>query len=220
MTGSKKHALQGLDALGSRLREIRIKAKISQMKLAELLGLNPTHGYKYILRLEKGLVPNPTLRTITGFLAACGATWKDIADVLPSIGINPAAESKPTPSEPVIIPPAKSSIEAISWVGALPDESGVKKLFSEQFWRQVKIAQDHIWDLLRISHQTGVKRRHYFTFVRSVCALIAQFNTDPKALNSALKNISQRAAKQGLEPQILNQIKQVCLKIFGAKNLT
>lgn len=217
MSGSKKYALQGLVALGSRLREIRINAGISQMKLAELLGLNPTHGYKYILRLEKGLVPNPTLRTITGFLAACGATWKDIADVLPSIGINPATETKPTPSEPVIIPPAKSSIEAISWGGSLPEEGEEKKLFSEQFWRQVKIAQDHLWDLLRISHQTGIKRRYYFTFVRSVCALITRFRTDKKSLNSALEKIFLRATKQGLDPQILEQIKQVCLKTFGAE---
>ena len=55
------------------------------------MGFNPTHGYKYILKLEKGTVPNPTLRTIVGYLEACGAGWPDVVDVMPgSTGPAPA----------------------------------------------------------------------------------------------------------------------------------
>jgi transcriptional regulator with XRE-family HTH domain len=91
--------MAGLPALGGRLKELRQKAGISQMKLAELIGFDPKHGYKYVLRLEKGLVPNPTLRTIAAFLEACGAAWQSVADVLPATG----TVSAPTPSQSSIV---------------------------------------------------------------------------------------------------------------------
>ncbi len=66
--GRKKHeALNGLAELGDQLRSIRLKADLSQMRVSELMGFNPTHGYKYILKLEKGTVPNPTLRTVISY---------------------------------------------------------------------------------------------------------------------------------------------------------
>ncbi|MGQ9708006.1 MAG: helix-turn-helix domain-containing protein, partial [bacterium] len=112
MLNKKRLQLQGLDVLGSRLRELRLRAGISQMKLAEILGLNPTHGYKYILRLEKGLVPNPTMRTITGYLIACGASWQELAAVLPGIKMVTVADNseKTETAEPIIIPPSLEKI--------------------------------------------------------------------------------------------------------------
>jgi transcriptional regulator with XRE-family HTH domain len=79
-------ALQGLEAMGARLKQIRLQSGLSQMKLAKLIGFDPAHGYKYILRLEKGQVPNPTLRTIAACLEACGAQWQAVVDVLPATG--------------------------------------------------------------------------------------------------------------------------------------
>jgi transcriptional regulator with XRE-family HTH domain len=79
-------ALHGLEAMGARLKQIRAESGLSQMKLAKLIGFDPAHGYKYILRLEKGQVPNPTLRTVAACLEACGAKWQAIVDVLPATG--------------------------------------------------------------------------------------------------------------------------------------
>ncbi|MGQ9678608.1 MAG: helix-turn-helix domain-containing protein [bacterium] len=217
MRGKKKE-LQGLEQLGSRLKELRVSAGISQMKLAELLGLNPTHGYKYILRLEKGLIPNPTVRTITGFLAACGATWNDIADVLPALGLKPHREEPPHSSEPVVISPAQASNLTVSSSAPAPTKDSTAKLFSEDYWRRVKTALDRISDRLRLSHQGGVQRRAYFTFVRSVCATIFQFQNDPKSLNTALERIFGLASRQGLNLKILNQTVQICREVFGLNN--
>ena len=47
-------ALHGLEAMGARLKRIRMQSGLSQMKVARLIGFDPSHGYKYILRLEKG----------------------------------------------------------------------------------------------------------------------------------------------------------------------
>lgn len=106
-------ALRGLDALGARLKRIRQQAGLSQMKLARLIGFDPAHGYKYVLRLEKGQVPNPTLRTIAACLEACGAGWQSVADVLPATGdlITAGAAQAPTGQDgkPTLSPPAPGS---------------------------------------------------------------------------------------------------------------
>ena len=52
-------AMAGLEELGFRLKDLRTKAGISQMELSRRIGFDPTHGYKYILRLEKGLSAQP-----------------------------------------------------------------------------------------------------------------------------------------------------------------
>src|SRR5512136_2934823 len=99
-------AMRGLGALGARLKQIRQQSGLSQMKLAKLIGFDPAHGYKYILRLEKGQVPNPTLRTIAACLEACGAKWQAIVDVLPATGTvaAPAAAQSSTVSRKSEIP--------------------------------------------------------------------------------------------------------------------
>lgn len=218
MSGTKKHKLHGLESLGSRLKELRVNAGISQMKLAELLGLNPTHGYKYILRLEKGLIPNPTMRTITGYLAACKASWEDLAEVLPALKLKPPGEEKPASPEPIVIPPPQPAIPTFSRAGAVSGETSTGTLFPEDYWRRVTNAQDQLWDLLRLSHQTGVQRRAYFVFVRSVCAMLFQFRTDPKSLSTTLERILAQASKQGLNPQILSQTIKICRKVLGRDN--
>ena len=100
-------ALLGLEAMGARLKQIRMQSNLSQMKLAKRIGFDPAHGYKYILRLEKGQVPNPTLRTIAACLEACGAPWQAIVDVLPATGTVTAPQPPIAPGE---IPNPKSQI--------------------------------------------------------------------------------------------------------------
>lgn len=108
--GRKRHEkLTGLTRLGTRLRELRQRAGLSQMQLAARMGFISTHGYKYIFRLEKGLVPNPTLRTIAAYLNGCSATWQEVVDVLPgnipvpsekkSEKQQPSSKPKTTPSK-------------------------------------------------------------------------------------------------------------------------
>ncbi len=99
-------AMCGLEAFGARLKQIRLQSGLSQMKLAKLIGFDPAHGYKYILRLEKGQVPNPTLRTIAACLEACGAGWQAVADVLPATGTVAAPGSSSIVHRPSSIVPS------------------------------------------------------------------------------------------------------------------
>ncbi len=107
--GRKRHEkLAGLVELGNRLKELRQRAGLSQMQIAARMGFTSTHGYKYIFRLEKGLVPNPTLRTIAFYLHGCSATWQDVVDVLPGnipVPHEKKSEKQQPVSEPKSVPP-------------------------------------------------------------------------------------------------------------------
>uniref|UniRef100_A0A7V3PTD5 XRE family transcriptional regulator n=1 Tax=candidate division WOR-3 bacterium TaxID=2052148 RepID=A0A7V3PTD5_UNCW3 len=215
MPGKKKTKLQGLTALGAKLKELRLAANISQMKLAELLGLNPTHGYKYILRLEKGLVPNPTLRTITGYLKACNAGWQDIADILAQIDLTPSPEPK-AKTQPLLVAPYQPGAKA-----SLQDRTGIQigieksRISKEKFWQLVQKAIDHAYLELRPLNLSPNHRRAVLTFIRSVCLTI--INSQPENLNTRLERLINLWVNQGLDKNLLVRLQNSCLKIFAAE---
>lgn len=224
MAKPHKPQIEGLDSLGARLRDLRLKAGISQMKLAEMLGLNPNHGYKYILRLEKGLIPNPTLRTITTFLVACGASWQDIVDVLPALTTSLVSKKEHSEPEPIIVPPTLTALPYLegdlrTWLQQLKTEKPKEKTFNplttKQFWELVKKAQNQAWELLRLSRQTTTSRRGYLSFIRSLCGLLALTVNEEKAQHAGIERIFNQAVKQGLDPELLKQIQRICLELFS-----
>jgi len=212
MANKNRPKIYGLDVLGSRLRDMRLKAGISQMKLAESLGLNPTHGYKYILRLEKGLVPNPTLRTITTYLAACGASWQDIADILPNIGVGPApAQTEKTePSEPVIIPPSLPENQARKLPALGLTDKGIQ---TKEFWQLVQKVQADASEYLRLLNLSTTSRRLLHSFIRSVCTCLALIPAD--AVEPQISRLLKTGIKQGLDEKILSRVLNICLEVFA-----
>lgn len=206
-----KSRLEGLEELGSKLRELRVRAGISQMKLAEILGLNPTHGYKYILRLEKGLVPNPTIRTITGYLTACNAGWQEIADVISRIRLAaPNSEGKRTDQLPADKPKAAES--AVITPSALPVLPPASERFREKFWQLVNQAVDRARTQLIISNPSPGTWRNIFIYIRSVCRLIA--DSPRESLHARIEHLTELTARQGVEPEILSRLSNICLEVF------
>jgi transcriptional regulator with XRE-family HTH domain len=61
--------------MAKKLKEIRIKANLSQTEVGIRIGLKPKNAPKYISNLEAGKINNPTLRTILNYIRACGASW-------------------------------------------------------------------------------------------------------------------------------------------------
>ncbi len=207
-----KPRLEGLAELGSKLRELRLNAGISQMKLAEILGLNPTHGYKYILRLEKGLVPNPTLRTITGYLHACNAGWQAIADIITKIRLAAGGheeQQKGKPSLTATPPLAESAPLPAATPSVLPSTS---ELAQEKFWQLVDQAVDRARTQLLVPTPSPVTWRTIFTYIRSVCRLIAF--SPRESLNSQLEHLIELTTCQGLEPELLLRLQNICLEVF------
>ncbi|MCX6841822.1 MAG: helix-turn-helix transcriptional regulator [candidate division WOR-3 bacterium] len=64
------------------LRQIRIRAGVTQKQVAQATGAGGRHGHKLIARLEAGHVSNPSARLVLDYLRACGATSTDIQGFL------------------------------------------------------------------------------------------------------------------------------------------
>lgn len=226
--------LQGLEALGARLKEIRLQSRLSQMKLAKLIGFDPSHGYKYILRLEKGQVPNPTLRTIAACLEACGASWKDIVDVLPATGTvsGPAPRtsrvvpsSAPSPMTFGPRPPSQAPGRAQPAIPRHKDSRPMREQLRSQrlkereertrrFWSGVKQAEMATVALLHSMRVPSSLSRAYVSFARSCCLTIDAFKAArPEVAERELARLVETAVAQGLDQKALAQIQSACTQV-------
>ncbi|MEO0114696.1 MAG: helix-turn-helix transcriptional regulator [candidate division WOR-3 bacterium] len=59
------------------LRQIRVKAGLSQSEVASRMGIKSKSGHSFIAQLESGRIKNPTLRTIFDYLQTCGVAVGD-----------------------------------------------------------------------------------------------------------------------------------------------
>jgi transcriptional regulator with XRE-family HTH domain len=70
------------EELGKRLRECRVRAGLTQQKLATAMGRQGKGGHHVAGRLERGEVPSPGVGLLADYLRACRASFADIQDVL------------------------------------------------------------------------------------------------------------------------------------------
>jgi transcriptional regulator with XRE-family HTH domain len=234
MGRKKRPAMAGLGELGARLRQLRQRAGISQMKLARAIGFDPAHGYKYILRLEKGSVPNPTLRTVAAIIEACGATWPDVADVLPATGTGDAQlharasaverepesrapESEPAPAgrQPSPDAPARRKDSRPMREQLRSRRIEERSLRTQLFWKRVKQAEEAARALLRDLHTPAPRQEAYLAFCRACCSTLDALATArPEVVGKELGRAAQAATQQGLDRSILARIQSVCTRTF------
>jgi transcriptional regulator with XRE-family HTH domain len=70
------------EELGKKLRECRLKAGLTQQKLATAMGRQGKGSHHVAGRLERGEVPNPGVGLLVDYLRGCRASFVDILDVL------------------------------------------------------------------------------------------------------------------------------------------
>jgi len=70
------------EELGKRLRECRLKAGLTQQKLATAMGRQGKGSHHVAGRLERGEVSNPGVGLLADYLRGCRASFVDILDVL------------------------------------------------------------------------------------------------------------------------------------------
>lgn len=195
------------------------------MELAKAIGFNPTHGYKYILRLEKGLVPNPTLRTIANILDATHASWQDLIDVLPHVsGTAESSKRQPvliidTPSRPPgPAPPApaqRGSAPLREWLRRQRHDE--RHQLSRTHWQRAAGAIEKVEQLLAGRPEISARRREYLVFLRKTLAtMTAVLSTRPQLLEKALTGILEEAAAQQLDRRLLSEIQQVCREAMSS----
>jgi transcriptional regulator with XRE-family HTH domain len=67
---------------GARLRELRLKAGVTQQELAVLMGRQGKGNAFLISRFESGHIPYPSFGFVADYLRACKASFTDITDLL------------------------------------------------------------------------------------------------------------------------------------------
>jgi transcriptional regulator with XRE-family HTH domain len=80
--------------LGSRLRDLRLKAGLTQVELARAMGRAGKSAGNLVSRLEKGDERFPSFALVADFLRGCRAGFKDILDLLNLYTELPTAQSK------------------------------------------------------------------------------------------------------------------------------
>jgi len=68
--------------LGARLRDLRLKAGLTQLELARAMGRAGKNAGNLVSRLERGDERYPSLGLVADFLRACRAGFKEILDIL------------------------------------------------------------------------------------------------------------------------------------------
>jgi len=77
-----KETFKFTSEMGARLRELRLKAGVTQQELAVLMGRQGKGNAFLISRFENGHVPYPSFGFVADYLRACKASFTDIADLL------------------------------------------------------------------------------------------------------------------------------------------
>jgi len=88
---SPKDRFDGEKELGKRLRECRLKAGLTQQKLATAMGRQGKGSHHVAGRLERGEVPNPGVGLLADYLRACRADFSAVLDVLNRYTAKPSA---------------------------------------------------------------------------------------------------------------------------------
>jgi len=71
--------------MGTRLRDTRKSAKLTQDELAERMGYTSTGRRMLLQRLETGRISKPTLEMVARYLQGCAARWNSIMDLLEAV---------------------------------------------------------------------------------------------------------------------------------------
>jgi transcriptional regulator with XRE-family HTH domain len=77
-----KETFKFASEMGARLRELQLKAGVTQQELAVLMGRQGKGNHQLIGKVELGKAHNPSLGFVADYLRACRASFTDIADLL------------------------------------------------------------------------------------------------------------------------------------------
>jgi transcriptional regulator with XRE-family HTH domain len=145
--------------LGSRLRDLRLKAGLTQVELARTMGRAGKSAGNLVSRLEKGDERFPSFALVADFLRGCRAGFRDITDILDLYTSLPTALNK---VHDVVLTRVVS--------GVVPKLQEQVKAYDRQFDRPVPKAPaekepsmpDRLKRLERARKNAAAARRRYF----------------------------------------------------------
>ena len=202
------------------LKEMRIKANLSQTEVGTRIGLKPKNAFKYISNLEAGKITNPTLRTILNYLRACGVSWSEFFKELDIIDFKMRHE-KMISQLPPEASQRKIQKDAMRYEIGVEFPSKEKEEFD--FTRLKKIIKDKVEALLSkeeitltpsLSHQGRGNEAVMTAYQR----FASEFFDFLAALNKpGQKMVIEKYQRVGLERHLLFKIRKIIFSVIGAE---
>lgn len=225
-----KHAVFGVVELGRKLKEIRLRARLTQVEVAERMGSEGGSGMMTVWRLESGRTAKPSVKLIGLFLRACGASWSELTAVLDrAVMPRSALGSVPDIGQPEK-DRAKVALAAERETAAFdlrltsradatpihPDrrESVVRALRN---YRVVAgVIELSVVDLLRGLPVVGTLYPNYRAVARHTLGLLWQAEKKKQALPepAKLRAKDEDWRRQGLDMAIVGQAQEIVLRVF------
>jgi transcriptional regulator with XRE-family HTH domain len=201
------------------LKEIRIKANLSQTEVGTRIGLKPKNAFKYISNLEAGKITNPTLRTILNYLRACGESWPEFFKQLDIIDFKMRHEKMIAQVHP---PPTQRKIQRDAMKYEINIEFPSKEKEEIDFERLKKIIKDKVIALIKkeevtltptLSHRGRGEDSIYSDYQKFALEYFDFLATLNKA---GMKMVIEKYQRAGFERHLIFKIKKIVFSVIGA----
>ncbi len=187
------------------LRQVRIRAGLTQKQVAQATGAGGRHGHKLIARLEAGHIPNPSARLVLDYLRACGATSTDLREFLDGyLSVRLSAPERPQRGPRVPKPQM--------------EDAATLALRKEAAWWNLRKVIEHV--LHRELNGLGAipmskERKHAADFGRKVFRILYQTRqTRPALRERRLGRCRAWAKRKALPPEAIDDLLRTMTALF------
>jgi transcriptional regulator with XRE-family HTH domain len=220
--------------VGARLRQLRLKAGLTQSEVALRMGRPGPSGKSHVCQVERGYMPGLTLNAVMDFLSACGANVTAIADIIDAYTSRPPIPEERTRKQvaeaAVGLPLLKQA--RVEWYDRFhKPKAGMRETLEQQHDRRVRAAKGvarairwerrlhRVWnDALNELH-VGAKDPvavHLRNYSRKVFgALRRTRKTRPVWREKAMAKLDAWAAEHELQPEPFATMKQAVITLFA-----
>jgi len=187
------------------LRQVRIRAGLTQQQIAQATGAGGRHGQKLIARLEAGKVPNPSARLVLDYLRACKATAADLTGFLDSyLGAH--------------LPVPERHVRARHVPKPKPEDAATLALRKEAAWWNLLSVIEHVLhcELTKIgAPPMSRERKQSADFGRKVFRILYQTRAARPAFRARrLKRCRAWAERKALPPEALDYLHKAVTELF------
>lgn len=135
--------------LGLRLKELRLRAGLTQQQVAEWMGKTGPGGKSWVCQFEKGQLRETGISDLQELLAACGARFSDVADIIDEYAALPTHAEQGADrafSDAIAVLPALQRKRALHYDVGVRHKGKVRLGVEERVRRAVKRGRAEEWD--------------------------------------------------------------------------
>ncbi len=194
--------------MAENLKKVREKAGLSQIEVANRIGLRYKTADSFISHLEKGRIKNPSLGAILLYIKACGASWSDFFKQLDIIDFKMRHEKMITQ---LPIPPEPRKVQRDAMRYEIGVEFPSKEKEEVDFARLKKRIKDKVLVLLTKNQLAESQINSYQKFASEHFDFLAALN------KPRMKMVIEKYQRAGLVRHLLFKITKISYSVIRAE---